>query len=108
MGQVLHGFATTTVRRGIARLFDNGFCNWQGVQRLSTLAAHSACCGPRSWLRQSGNSVPTPDAGQRIEASGEVDLMEGDDASRPDKARSCAEEIDGIGLMYQDVSTSAC
>ena len=50
--------------------------------------------------------VPTPDAGQRIEASGEVDLMEGDDASRPDKARSCAEEIDGIGLMYQDVSTN--
>ena len=25
---------------------------------------------------------------------------------RPDKARSCAEEIDGIGLMYQDVSTN--
>jgi hypothetical protein len=32
--------------------------------------------------------------------------MEGDDASRPDKARSCAEEIDGIGLMYRDVSAN--
>ena len=50
--------------------------------------------------------VPTPDAGPRIEASGDVDLMEGDDAFRPDKARGCAEEIARLGLMDQDVSAN--
>ena len=44
---------------------------------------------------QIAGRVPTPDAGQRIEASGEVD----------GRTRR-AEEIDGVGLMYQDVSTN--
>jgi hypothetical protein len=32
--------------------------------------------------------------------------MEGDGASRPDEARGCAEEIDRIGLVDQDVSAN--
>jgi hypothetical protein len=50
--------------------------------------------------------IPAPDAGPRIEGSGNIELMEGNDASRPHKARGCAEEIGRIGLMDQHVSTN--
>jgi hypothetical protein len=50
--------------------------------------------------------VPAPDAGPRIEVSGKVDLMKGDDAPRPDEACGCMEEGDRISLMDQNVSAN--